>query len=273
MIFKNCFHMDIMKTNSDKLRLDCHNLIKNLQTTNEYLIESINKNKKKSFIKDQSKTVTFSDYLRTTFEDSPKRRSRSVSSDPRLTLNKNFKSILKKTSNNSINSSYSDINESRLSNDKPISAAPSLSDVFAELDIQDDFDEKIKYIIKYHDLSNERKYINQKSLVDYINKKRQKYLSNDYDDIKQSPNSLKKPNKKIKKQLVKKPLRSKSADCILGNSFEKDKIVKSNKRSKNSNYKKLAKKAVNNKPLLGFDWALGILYFFKNKHYFIFNFR
>ncbi|RNA35764.1 migration and invasion-inhibitory [Brachionus plicatilis] len=254
--------MDKSTRNTDKLRADCDRLIKNLQSTNKLLIESIRKNDEKSFVRDQPKSVTFCDYLRSSCEDiGSKRRSRSASNDPRTAANASFKSILKKGSTNSINSSLNDIYESKssiASNENSLSAARSLSDIYAELDVQDDFDEKIKCIIRYHDLNNERKFVNQKSLVDYISKKRQKYLSNDYEDIKQDRNPSKKNRiGKSNKQSSGKSKRSKSADCINDKKTEKEKTTSSNKRAKDSReYKKQAKKAAEKKPLLGFDWAL-----------------
>lgn len=254
---------------SDKLRSDSNKLLKSLQTSNRLLIQSIQKKKEtlKFYSKNQPKSVTFCDYLRTSCENISNRRSRSASNNSRLSTNLK-KSILKKSSNNSLSSSYNDISGSKssiLSNENNLSTSASLADIYAELNIQDDFDEKIKYIIKYHDLNNQRKFINQKSLVDYISKKRQKYLSNKYDDEKFSSNSSIKITDKSKNQANKKTIRSKSADCINVKTNESKKKTKSSLINKNKNskeYKKQAKNAVKNKPLLGFDWALGTTFYF-----------
>lgn len=256
--------------NADKLRLDSQNLIQNLRKSNKLLNESIQKKQEtlKFYTRNQPKSVTFSDYLRTSCDDISNRRSRSASNNPRLSASLT-KSILKKSSNNSLNSSYNDISESKssiVSNENNLPPSRSLADIYAELNIKDDFDEKIKYIIKYHDLNNQRKFINQKSLVDYISKKRQKYLSNNYDDEKFSSNSSIKITKKSKNQPNNKPKRSKSADCINAKTNETERVsAKStliNKKKNSKEYKKQAKKAVRNKPLLGFDWALGNKFYF-----------
>ncbi|CAF0781548.1 unnamed protein product [Brachionus calyciflorus] len=271
MRIENNLYDKSLQIDDINLRQDCQNLLKSLKSTNKLLIESLSKNNENEQHKsrDQSKTVTFSDYLRTFKQKSP----RSFSNEPRFSENAKFKSILKKNSNTSLNSNLNDeFTKSTVSissrDDDSLSKVRSLSNIYADLDLEDNFEEKIKYIIKYTDLNNDSKFINKKSMIDYISKKRQKYLAHDYGDDDRLINSSTKSEKvnqntRFQNQNSKTKKRSKSADCIYSKStMEKEckkptiSTFKLEKNKKSRDYKKTAKNAKKNKPLLGLDWAL-----------------
>lgn len=221
-----------------------------------------------------TKTVSFSDYLRIS-GTSNKRRAKSADSTA-FNAHKNLKPILKKKL---------DYVKSSLIESSRASSASSLDD-----EITDDtfhMDANLTDLIRYKEYNlTEKLKANQNSLIKYIENRRQSYLNhcylneNDPVDVaehlttplkKLNINDLEPKNTRKTSQNEQKKsnkARSRSADSGLPSytkptksSLSAAKVVVKKadpKVKKPKSGKKSLKKFNKNKPLLGFDFALGI---------------
>lgn len=280
-------HQDALNESLNKYKSNSKTKLSVSKKQNSFSSSSVNM--AQSTAAAAAKTVSFSHHLRTSDTNSqpstPRRRSRSVSPFTKGLKKNPAKSILKKQIVQDVLSDIDDECERRLfragsvpdTMNHSIASSSGLSSPRSEstgsllaCDIygHGKYENEVRSeFIKYKSLNPG----NVDSFIDYLEKQRQAYLNYHYsfenlnddspDKTSKSPGKTSKLTKSatLKKEIsYDKPTQSSlnMAKCNL-NTKAKVAANKTQIQKKKKNYKKMAKNAKKNRPLLGLDWALG----------------